>query len=514
MSCTPSLYLTTPIYYVNDIPHIGHAYTTLACDMMARFYRQNDYTVRFMTGTDEHGQKIARSALEKKISPQDFVDDVSTHFRKLFEKLDTTHTHFARTTDAQHTRAVHTLWRRIRDHGHIYLGHYEGWYAVRDEAFYPESDIVDGKAPTGAPVEYIKEPSYFFNLSQWQEPLLQFYKDNPDFIAPQSRMNEVIRFVEGGLRDLSISRTSLSWGVPVPDQDSASHDQHVIYVWMDALTIYLSSLGFPDNMDHVETFWPTSCHIMGKDILRFHAVYWPAFLMAAGLTPPKRIFAHGWWTRNGEKMSKSVGNVVDPHKVVDMYGRDAFRYFLMREVPFGQDGDFSDAAFIQRLNSDLANTYGNLVQRTLAFVHKHCDEKVPDCGELTTEDHDLLARPKALLVDMQTHMHDQALSKVIQCVWDVLNHGNIYMDAQKPWSLKKTDPIRMQTILYSLCDFIRQMAILTRSIVPDMSEKILDMLHISPNTRNFKHLTDRLIPGQPLSKPEPLVKKVEVSDVV
>lgn len=497
----PTFYITSPIYYVNDAPHIGHAYTTLACDMLARFYLQDGFEVQFLTGTDEHGQKIEKTAELKGMEPMAFVNEISKTFRHLFDVLKTSHTIFARTTFSHHYNAVQEMWRRLQGNNEIYLGSYSGWYSVRDEAFYGEDEIKDGKAPTGSPVEYVTEPSYFFKLSKWQQPLLDFYAKNPDFIAPESRRNEVIRFVEGGLKDLSISRTSVTWGVPVPDDPS-----HVIYVWLDALTIYISSLGFPEK--EIERFWENSLHIVGKDILRFHAVYWPAFLMAAGLTPPKRIFAHGWWMKEGEKISKSLGNTIDPLSYVEKYGTDAFRYFLLREVPFGNDGDFTDKAFITRLNADLANTYGNLVQRTLAFVYKQNDGKLSSPGELNDEDLVLLSLPRNLLDEMRGLINCQLLHRVIEHVWIGLFEGNKYMDSQKPWQLKNSDPIRMQTILYVLCDFVRQMAILTSSIVPELSSQILDQLGVAQGNRNFNNLSENLIPGSKILEPKPLVSKV------
>ncbi|MBX9977283.1 MAG: methionine--tRNA ligase [Alphaproteobacteria bacterium] len=498
-----TFYITSPIYYVNDVPHIGHAYTTLACDMLARFYRQAGRDVAFLTGTDEHGQKVQRVAEAKGIDPKLFVDDVSKTFRILFEKLGISNTVFARTTSPDHYKAVQDMWKRLKDNNQIYLGSYSGWYAVRDEAFYGEDEIKDGKAPTGAPVEYVTEPSYFFRLSAWQQPLLDYYEAHPDFIAPESRRNEVISFVKGGLRDLSISRTSITWGVPVPGDEA-----HVIYVWLDALNIYLSGLGYPSDKEAFEKFWSESLHIVGKDILRFHAVYWPAFLMAAGMQPPKRIFAHGWWTKDGEKISKSIGKPIDPVEIMDQYGNDAFRYFVLREVPFGNDGDYSEMAFINRLNADLANTYGNLVQRTLAFVYKQNEGKLPTPGAMTAEDKTLLALPSTMLTDMTKHMEAQSLHRAIERVWEGLFEGNRYMDVQKPWSLKATDPERMQTILYVLCDFIRQMAILSSSIVPELSSKILDQLGIAIHKRDFDALGKSLTPGADILEPKPLVQKV------
>lgn len=497
-------YITSPIYYVNDVPHIGHAYTTLACDMLARFYMQDGYDVAFLTGTDEHGQKIEKSAQAKGIPPKDFVDQVSQTFRDLFTTLGTKHTVFARTSAPSHHLAAQEIWNRLMDNGDIYLGEYSGWYAVRDEAFYAEDEIVDGKAPTGAPVEYVTESSYFFRLSKYQQPLLDYFEAHPDFILPESRRNEVISFVKSGLRDLSISRTSVKWGVPVPKDP-----KHVMYVWLDALTIYLSGIGFPENLDAVAERFKSATHIVGKDILRFHAVYWPAFLMGAGLELPKRIFAHGWWTKDGEKISKSLGNVINPIDIVNQYSVDAFRYFILREVPFGQDGDFSEGAFINRLNADLANTYGNLVQRTLAFIYKNLGGIIPTPETLTEDDKALLSIPAHLLPELRTCMDKQQLSRVIEKVWEALFEGNKYMDTMKPWQLKHDDPKRMGTILYTLAEFIRQMAILSASIVPIMSEKILDTLNILDSERDFDSLTRSLKGGSSIKEPTPLVQKAE-----
>lgn len=496
-------YVTSPIYYVNDVPHIGHAYTTLACDMLARFHRQDGYDVTFLTGTDEHGQKVEKSSIAKGIPPKDFVDQVSQTFRDLFTLLGTSHTVFARTSQPEHYKAAQKIWNRLMDNGDIYLGEYSGWYAVRDEAFYGEDEIVDGQAPTGAPVEYVTESSYFFRLSKYQEPLLDYFEKHPDFILPESRRNEVISFVKSGLRDLSISRTSITWGVPVPNDP-----KHVMYVWLDALTIYLSGIGFPENIDHVKETFKEAIHIVGKDILRFHAVYWPAFLMSANLPLPKRIVAHGWWTKDGEKISKSIGNAVDPVGLANEFGVDATRYFLMREVPFGQDGDFSEAAFINRLNADLANTYGNLVQRTLAFIYKNQEGVIPPPQKLLEEDQALLNLPSKILEDLRHFMDNQQLSRAIEKAWEALFEGNKYMDTMKPWQLKNEDPARMGTILYTLTDFIRQMAILTSSIVPSMSGKILDMLSINQTDRDFTGLQKHLKGGEVINEPQPLVQKV------
>lgn len=495
-----TFYITTPIYYVNDKPHIGHGYTSLACDMIARFKRLDGFNVKFLTGTDEHGQKIEKAAAAKAIAPKDFVDEVSQSFRSLSGLLDLTNDDFIRTTETRHIQAVQHLWRNLVDSGNIYLGEYAGWYAIRDEAFYQEDELVDGKAPTGAEVEWVKESSYFFKLSAWAEPLLEYYAKYPEAIQPESRRNEVLRFIEGGLRDLSISRRTLKWGVPVPgDAD------HVMYVWLDALTNYLSALGYPQ--ENYKPYWDHAVHIVGKDILRFHAVYWPAFLMAAGITLPKTVFAHGWWTVEGEKMSKSLGNVVDPVEMVETYGSDAFRYFLLRDLSFGQDGDFSKIAFINRLNTDLANAYGNLCQRVLSFIYKNADATIPTPGELTDEDKALLAMPDSLLPILRGNIDHFQLNRYSEAIWQIIGEGNRYVDGQKPWALKKEDPARMNTVLYVLCECIRKIAILTQPILPSASAKILQGFGLVDCC--FEDLNNPLQGGFKIPEPSPLFPKYQ-----
>jgi methionyl-tRNA synthetase len=502
MSSADSFYVTTPIYYVNDVPHIGHAYTTIACDAMARFAKLDGKAVHFLTGTDEHGQKVQQVAKERGIEPQAFTDELSERFRDLVAHMGITNDDFIRTTEERHRRAVQDLWRKLVDKGEIYLGGYAGWYAVRDEAFYTESELVDGKAPTGAPVEWVEEPSYFFRLSAWQDRLLDFYDKNPDFIAPASRRNEVISFVKGGLQDLSISRTSFSWGIPVPDDPD-----HVVYVWLDALTNYMTALGYPDaNSDAYEKFWPEAIHIIGKDILRFHAVYWPAFLLAAGLQAPKRVFAHGWWTIEGEKMSKSLNNALDPYELIEAYGLDQLRYFLLREVPFGNDGDFSRTAMINRINSDLANDYGNLCQRVLSMIAKNCGGEAPrpQLGSETDDDRALDDATVALLGYVREHMEKQALHKALEAIFDVVAAANRYVDAQAPWVLRKNDPPRMASVLYHLAETIRRLALLTQAFMPAASEKILDQLAVPAGSRTLDFYPSErggIVPGTELPKP-------------
>jgi methionyl-tRNA synthetase len=499
MSGRDAYYITTPIYYVNDAPHIGHAYTSLACDVLARFNRLDGRRVMFLTGTDEHGQKVEKSAAIAGIDPQLFADRVSQNFRDLARAMNFSNDDFIRTTEPRHIRSSQALWQRLVDKGEIYLGSYAGWYSVRDEAFYGESELVEGKAPTGADVEWVEEPSYFFKLSEWGDRLLAFYDENPDFIAPKSRRNEVISFVKSGLRDLSVSRTSFSWGIPVPGDP-----KHVQYVWLDALANYITAVGYPDEADEKwQAFWPADLHMVGKDILRFHAVYWPAFLMAAGLAPPQRIFAHGWWTNEGQKISKSVGNVIDPIRLIETYGLDPLRYFLLREVPFGQDGDFSHGQMIKRINTDLANDLGNLAQRVLSMINKNCAAEVPQPGPYTDADRQLLDRAGALLGIVRSEFAEQNFHRALEAIWEVVSEGNRYVDEQAPWSLRKTDIARMATVLYVLAETVRHLAILVQPVMPDSAAKLLDQLAIPADRRSFAALAPghALIPGTTLPVP-------------
>jgi methionyl-tRNA synthetase len=497
-------YITTPIYYVNDAPHIGHAYTTVACDALARFMRLDGRRVKFLTGTDEHGQKVARSAREAGVDPQAFTDRVSQNFRDMTRLMNISNDDFIRTTEPRHVKACQVLWEKLVEKGEIYSGTFAGWYSVRDEAFYDESELVAGpdgtkRAPTGAEVDWVEEENFFFRLSAWQDRLIAFYEANPDFIAPRARRNEILSFVKGGLKDLSVSRTSFSWGIPVPD-----HPKHVMYVWLDALNNYQTAVGYPDTKsEEYSTFWPANLHMVGKDIIRFHTVYWPAFLMAADLAPPRRVFAHGWWTVEGQKMSKSLGNFIPPQKLVDSYGVDAVRYFMLRELPFGSDGDFSHRAVIGRLNGDLANGLGNLAQRVLTLIQRNCGGAVPQPGTLAAGDEALLAAARALLPQLRADYAEQAFHRALEAVWEVVAAADRYIDEQAPWKLAKSDPARMATVLYVLVETIRHIVILVQPVMPDSARKLLDQLALAADARDFAALAAKpLTPGTALPKPE------------
>ncbi len=495
------LYITTPIYYVNGAPHLGHAYTSTAADVLARFKRLDGFEVFFLTGTDEYGQKVEAAARVAGVEPQAFTDRVAADFIDMARRMNISNDDFIRTTEPRHRIACQALWRRLVDSGAIYLGKYEGWYAVRDEAFYDEEELItapDGgkKAPTGAPVEWVIEPSYFFKLKSFQEDLLALYEANPDFIAPAAKRNEVLSFVRGGLNDLSVSRTSFSWGVPVPGDPD-----HVMYVWLDALTNYLTAIGYPDAQAERYEFWPANVHLIGKEIVRFHAVYWPAFLMAAGLPVPKKVFSHGWWTVEGEKMSKSLGNFIDVRPLIDEFGLDPVRFFLLREVPFGGDGDFSRKALISRLNVELANDLGNLAQRTLSFIAKNAGAKVPALGELTGPDETLLAQADALTPKIRDALERLAFNEALEDIWKLVRAANAYIDHQAPWALRKTDLDRMNTVLRVLLEAIRVMGFLLQPFMPETMAKLLDQLGIAADAREIDVLQQRLQEGAPLPAP-------------
>jgi len=496
-------YITTPIYYVNDVPHIGHAYTTLACDVMARFMRLDGKDVRFLTGTDEHGQKVEQAAANAGMEPKAFTDKVSQSFRDLIPAMGYSPDNFIRTTEPRHYAACQALWEKVVAAGDIYLGKYAGWYSVRDEAFYAESETEVGPdskrraTASGAEVAWVEEPSYFFRLSAWQDRLLKFYEDNPRFIAPQSRRNEVISFVKGGLQDLSVSRTTFKWGVPVPNDP-----QHIMYVWFDALTNYITECGYPDTNAPNWKYWPADLHMVGKDIVRFHTVYWPAFLMSAGIAPPKRVYAHGWWTNEGQKISKSLGNTIDTVALVKEFGLDQTRYFLLREVPFGNDGDFRRAALVQRMDSDLANAYGNLCQRVLSIVAKSCGGAVPAKGPMTDADTALLDKARGALAAVRDKINDQAFNEALATIWDVIGDANRYVDSQAPWALAKTDPVRRDQVLWVLIETIRRVTLLTQPFMPDATARILDQLAVTADSRDFAAFDREMASGTALPAPQ------------
>ncbi|MGR6327893.1 methionine--tRNA ligase [Sphingomonas sp. XXL09] len=469
-------YITTAIHYPNGRPHIGHAYEMIAADAIARFQRQAGRDVRFQTGTDEHGLKMAQTARARNMETRAFADQMSSYFSDMAATLNISYDRFIRTVEPDHYAASQAIWRAMQANGNLYLDRYEGWYSVRDEAFYDEKELVDGEggqrlSPQGTPVEWTAEETWFFRLSKYQQPLLDFYAANPDFIRPEARRNEVLRFVEGGLSDLSVSRTSFDWGVPVPDSPG-----HVMYVWVDALTNYLTGAGYPDDAAMMARYWPADLHLIGKDITRFHTVYWPAFLMAAQLPLPRQVFAHGFVLHRGEKMSKSVGNVVSPDELTDAFGVDAVRYFLLREVSFGQDGSYSAEAIVTRVNAELANSFGNLAQRTLSFIAKNLGGTLPGEGRADPADAMLIEEMVVACAGLRTAFDDLMLSQGIEAWMRGVFACNQYIDAQAPWALRKTDPERMHAVLRTLVRAIRMLAIAILPVVPASAAKVLDQI--------------------------------------
>jgi len=503
----PSFYLTTPIYYVNDVPHIGHAYTTVAADVLARYKRLNGYDVYFLTGSDEHGQKVEKAAMTAGETPLELADRVVKRFQALWERLGISNNDFIRTTQERHKKGVGHIFKDILEKGDIYLGEYEDWYCTPCETFWTEIQLIDGRCPDcNRPVEKLKEESYFFRMSKYQDQLLAYIDSHPDFIQPKSKRNEIISFVKEGLRDLSVSRTTFTWGIPVPD-----NDKHVIYVWFDALTNYITALGYPDATDDYKRFWPVNVHLIGKDILRFHAVYWPTFLMAAGLPLPEKVFAHGWWTIEGQKMSKSLQNVVEPNMLIDKYGVDAVRYFLLREVPFGLDGDFSHTALVQRINSDLANDLGNLLSRSTAMAVKYFNGILPAPAELDEIDLALKRRTEEMIVAVDGCMNDLAFSKALQAIWEVISAGNKYIDESAPWTLAKDPALkeRLATVMYCLLESQRIVHIILSAFLPATAEKALASLG-SGEERSLVGLAwGGLKEGVEITKAEALFPRIE-----
>jgi methionyl-tRNA synthetase len=498
-----SFYITTAIAYPNGNPHIGHAYEAIATDALARFQRLDGKDVFFLTGTDEHGLKMVQTAEAEKLPTSEVARRNAGRFRAMDERLNVSFDRFIRTTEEQHHRSSQEIWQRMAANGDIYLDRYAGWYSVRDEAYYAEDETVLGednvrRGPQGSPVEWVEENSYFFRLSAYQDRLLALYKSQPDFIGPDSRRNEVISFVKGGLRDLSISRTTFDWGVKVPNDP-----EHVMYVWVDALTNYITGVGFPDETDPNWHYWPADVHIIGKDIIRFHAVYWPAFLMSAGIALPKRVYAHGFLFNRGEKMSKSVGNVVDPFNLADQYGVDQMRYFFLREVPFGQDGNYNHEAIVARINADLANDLGNLAQRSLSMIAKQLGGVLPEPGAFSDNDKAIMAEADAMIGVTRNAMATQQIHHWLNTVWAVVAEANRYFAGEAPWALAKTDPARQKTVLYVTAEVVRQIAILTQPVMPVASSKLLDSLGIPESGRDFAALggATRIAPGTALPAP-------------
>ena len=494
-------FITTAIAYPNGQPHIGHAYEAIATDALARFQRLDGKDVFFLTGTDEHGQKMIQTAAAEGMTAAELATRNAARFRDMDERLNVSFDRFIRTTEPAHHHSVQVVWNRIQQNGDIYADVYSGWYSVRDEAYYAEDETIVGednvrRGPQGSPVEWVEEKSYFFKLSAYQDRLLALYESQPDFIGPDSRRNEVMSFVKGGLKDLSISRTTFDWGIKVPNDP-----EHVMYVWLDALTNYITGVGFPDESDPNWRYWPADVHIIGKDIIRFHAVYWPAFLMSAGIPVQKRVYAHGFLFSRGEKMSKSVGNVVDPFNLADQYGVDQVRYFFLREVSFGQDGNYNHEAIVARINADLANDLGNLAQRSLSMIAKQLEGVLPEPGEFSDNDKAILSMADGMLEASRTAMATQQIHQWLNAVWLVVAEANRYFAGEAPWALAKTDPARQKTVLYVTAEVVRQVAILTQPVMPDASAKLLDSLGVAADARDFKALATRIIAGTTLPAP-------------
>ena len=504
-------YITTPIYYPSAKPHMGHAYSSIIADFFARFKRIDGFKVYFLTGTDEHGLKIQRAAEKKGVEPLAFCDEISKTFKNLSKTLNLTNNDFIRTTESRHKKSVQYLWEELKKNDDIYLSKYSGWYSVSDEAFYNEDEIedLDNKKvaiSSKSPVEWVDEESYFFRLSKWEKPLLEFYEKNPDFISPASRKNEVISFVKSGLKDLSVSRKSFSWGIKVPNDN-----EHVIYVWLDALTNYISALNYPNKDDELyKKFWPASVHLIGKDILRFHAIYWPAFLLAAKITPPKKVYGHGWILSNEEKMSKSKGNILDPLEIIKQYGLDPLRYYLIKEVSFGNDGNISQERLEDCINSDLANNFGNLCQRVSAFVIKNCDSKVPEKIKFENDDIKILDEYSQNLDKLRSEIDNQNINYYIDYIVNRLFEANKYFNDQEPWK-KKDDKIRLNTIVYTTLEIVRKVTFLLYPIIPQSSLKALKIFNLEEKDVVFQSIGNNefLKKGSAINKIDILFNKIE-----
>ena len=509
-----NFYITTPIYYPSGKPHMGHAYSSIVADVFARFKRIEGYKVYFLTGTDEHGQKIQRAAEKEGMDPLPFCDKISKTFRDLSKTLNLSNDDFIRTTEKRHLKSVQNLWNILEQKKEIYLSKYSGWYSVSDEAFYSEDEIenVNGikiAKSSGSPVEWVEEESFFFKLSKWQEPLLKFYSENPNFILPNTRKNEVLSFVKSGLKDLSVSRKSFSWGIKVP-----SNNEHVIYVWLDALTNYISALNYPNESDKLyKDFWPATIHLIGKDILRFHAVYWPAFLLAADLPLPKRVYGHGWILSGEEKMSKSKGNILDPIEIIDKYGLDSLRYYLIREVSFGNDGSISKEKLESCINSDLANNYGNLCQRVISFNEKNCNLFIPKKDSFNKNDLNLLDSFKNNYDELIKYINNQDLNSYMNFIIEKLFAANKYFNDEEPWK-KKSDLTRLNTIVYVSLETIRKISIMLYPVIPSSSLKVLDIFGIKEKEIKFKSIVNHevLPSNSKISKIDILFKKIETND--
>ena len=506
-----NFYITTPIYYPSAKPHMGHAYSSIIADFFARFKRIDGFNVHFLTGTDEHGLKIQRAAEKSNIDPLKFCDEISQTFKDLSKTLNLTNTDFIRTTEKRHKDSVQHIWRELKKNGNIYLSKYSGWYSVSDEAFYNEDEIEEENGKKFAKlskssVEWVDEESFFFKLSKWEKPLLQHYKDNPNFIQPEARKNEVISFVENGLKDLSISRKSFSWGIKVPD-----NNDHVIYVWLDALTNYLSALNYPDRNNQLfKKYWPASIHLIGKDILRFHAIYWPAFLLAAKIELPKKVYGHGWILSNEEKMSKSKGNILDPLEIIKQYGLDPLRYYLIKEVSFGNDGNISQERLEDCINSDLANNYGNLCQRVTAFAIRNCESKIPDKIKFQKEDLDILDKYKDNLDNIRSKIDNQDINYYINFIVNSLFDANKYFNDQEPWK-KKNDTTRLNTIVYVTLEIVRKISFLLYPIIPNSSLKALKIFNLNEKDLDFNSIANNnfLTKGNQINKIDILFNKIE-----